>query len=108
MIELMLTGRVLDAVEGERLGLAHYVCNNEANPKTAYELSLELAQRIAGNAILSNYAIVSSISRIADMSATDGLFAEGLMAAVVQTGRDVQERLGEFVNKKAHKVKPTK
>jgi hypothetical protein len=30
------------------------------------------------------------------------------MAAVVQTGRDVQERLGEFVNKKAHKVKPTK
>ncbi|MCH4225076.1 MAG: enoyl-CoA hydratase, partial [Alcaligenes faecalis] len=69
---------------------------------------LELAQRIAGNAILSNYAIVSSISRIADMSATDGLFAEGLMAAVVQTGRDVQDRLGEFVNKKAHKVKPTK
>ena len=79
-----------------------------SQPQTAYELSLELAQRIAGNAILSNYAIVSSISRIADMSATDGLFAEGLMAAVVQTGRDVQERLGEFVNKKAHKVKPTK
>ncbi|MCV2218712.1 crotonase/enoyl-CoA hydratase family protein [Thauera sp. Sel9] len=106
MVELMLTGRVLDAVEGERLGLAHYVCNTEANPRSAYDLGLELARRIAGNAVLSNYAIVTSIDRISDMAATEGLFAEGLMAAVVQTGRDVQSRLGEFVNKKAYKVQP--
>lgn len=106
MVEMMLTGRVLDAEEGERLGLAHYVCNTEANPKSAYDLGLELARRIASNAVLSNYAIVSSINRIADMASTEGLFAEGLMAAVVQTGRDVQERLGEFVDKKAYKVRP--
>ncbi|HLR78881.1 MAG TPA: enoyl-CoA hydratase, partial [Burkholderiaceae bacterium] len=55
---------------------------------------------------LSNYAIVSSINKIADMSATDGLFTEGLMAAVVQTGADVQRRLNDFVTKKAHRVKP--
>jgi enoyl-CoA hydratase/carnithine racemase len=106
MVELMLTGRVLSAHDGERLGLAHYVCNTESNPKTTYELGLELAQKIADNAALSNYAIVSSINRIADMASTDGLFAEGLMAAVVQTGQDVQSRLGEFVNKKAYKVRP--
>ncbi|MFC7516367.1 crotonase/enoyl-CoA hydratase family protein [Herbaspirillum sp. GCM10030257] len=106
MVELMLTGRVLNAQEGERLGLAHYVCNTEDNPKTAYDLGLELARKIATNAVLSNYAIVSSINRIADMASTEGLFAEGLMAAVVQTGGDVQERLSEFVNKKAHKVRP--
>lgn len=107
MVELMLTGRVLNAAEGERLGLAHYVCNTESNPQSAYDFGLGLARKIAGNAVLSNYAIVSAIHRIADMASTEGLFAEGLMAAVVQTGQDVQERLGEFVNKKAHKVAVT-
>lgn len=106
MVEMMLTGRVVDAREGLQLGLAHYVCGGEEGSKSAYDLALELAQKIATNAALSNYAVVSSINRIADMSATDGLFAEGLMAAVVQTGHDVQHRLSEFVNKRAHKVKP--
>lgn len=106
MIEMMLTGRVMDVQEGYRLGLAHYVCNTAENPVSAKDFSMTLAQRIAGNALLSNYAIVSSINKIADMSATDGLFAEGLMAAVVQTGPDVQRRLNDFVTKKAHKVKP--
>lgn len=106
MVEMMLTGRVIDASEGHRLGLAHYVCNTESEPRSAFELGLTLARRIASNAELSNYAIVSSIHRIANMPATEGLFAEGLMAAVVQTGHDVQSRLHEFVSKKAHKVKP--
>jgi enoyl-CoA hydratase/carnithine racemase len=106
MVEMMLTGRVVDASEGRQLGLAHYVCDPAKGDKTAYDLALELAQKIATNAPLSNYAIVSSISRISEMSSTNGLFTEGLMAAVVQTGHDVQERLNEFVTKKAHKVKP--
>lgn len=107
MVEMMLTGRVMDIHEGLRLGLAHYVCNHPENPVPAYDFALSLAEKVAGNAPLSNYAIVSSINKIADMSATDGLFAEGLMAAVVQTGNDVQGRLNDFVNKRAHKVKPT-
>lgn len=105
MVEMMLTGRVLDAAEGHTLGLAHYVCGTPKTPESARQLGLALARKIATNAVLSNYAIVSSLSRIADMSATDGLFAEGLMAAVVQTGTDVQQRLGDFVNKKAPKVR---
>jgi len=107
MVEMMLTGRVLNAEEGRSLGLAHYVCNTETDPRSAYTLGLELARKIAGNAPLSNYAIVSSINRIADMASTEGLFAEGLMAAVVQTGREVQQRMGEFVNKMASKVQPS-
>lgn len=95
----------MDVHEGRLLGLAHYVCDPEKDGKSAYDLALELAQKIASNAVLSNYAIVSSISRISDMSAADGLFTEGLMAAVVQTGSDVQARLSDFVEKKAHKVK---
>jgi len=65
-----------------------------------------LAKRVAKNAALSNYAMVTSISRIADMSATDGMFAESLMAAVVQTGGEVQTRLGAFVDKSLAKVTP--
>lgn len=107
MVEMMLTGRVLNAEEGRSLGLAHYVCNTGTDPRSSYELGLELARKIAGNAPLSNYAIVSSINRIADMAPTEGLFAEGLMAAVVQTGCEVQERLREFVNKTACKVQPS-
>jgi len=106
MIEMMLTGRVMDIEEGHRLGLAHYVCNTPENPASAQDFAMSLAERIAGNAALSNYAIVTSINKIADMSATDGLFAEALMAAVVQTGPDVQSRLNDFVTKKAPKVKP--
>ncbi len=106
VVEMMLTGRVMDIEEGHRVGLAHYVCNTPENPKNVKEFGLELAQKIAQNALLSNYAIVTSINKIADMSATDGLFAEGLMAAVVQTGADVQQRLNDFVTKRAPKVKP--
>lgn len=105
MVEMMLTGRVLDAREGVRLGLAHYDANEEGYP-SPYELGLELARKLATNAELSNYAIVTSINRISDMGSTEGLFTEGLMAAVVQTGHEVQRRLGDFVSKKAQKVMP--
>ncbi len=105
MVEMMLTGRVLDATEGERLGLAHYVCDTPQQPQSALELGMELARKIAGNAALSNIAIVSAIHRIADMAPAEGLFCEGLMTAVVQTGHEVQNRLGEFVHKRAHKVR---
>ena len=104
MVEMMLTGRVLDAQEGRQLGLAHYVCDTAQGDTPAPALALQLAEKIAGNAPLSNYAIVSAISRIADMSATDGLFTEGLVMAMIQQGHDVQQRLGDFVHKKAHKV----
>ncbi len=102
MVEMMLTGRVLDAHAGLALGLAHEICDAGA----ALETALATAARVAQNAALSNYAMVTSIARIGDMSATDGMFAESLMAAVVQTGPEVQSRLGSFVNKTLPKVAP--
>ncbi len=106
MVEMMLTGRVIDHLEGLRLGLMHYLSTEGDAPCDVDAFGLRLARQIARNAPLSNYAIVSSISKIADMSAHEGLFAEGLMAAVVQTGDEVQSRLGDFVHKRAQKVKP--
>lgn len=100
MIELMLTGRVMQAEEGMRIGLLHYL----AEPGAALAQAVALAHKIAANAPLSNYSIVSGINKIWDMSATDGLFTESLLAALVQTSPEVQSRLGEFVEKRAAKV----
>lgn len=102
MVEMILTGRVLDAKAGLVLGLAHEI----SLPGEASSLAITTASRIALNATLCNYAIVTSISRIGDMSATDGMFAESLMAAVVKTGPEVQARLGTFVDKTLLKVAP--
>lgn len=100
MVEMMLTGRVVDVHAGVSLGLVHEVTEAGACLSTARAL----AKKVAGNAPLSNYAIVTSISRIAEMSSAEGLFAESLMAAVVQTGNEVQSRLGAFVDKSLPKV----
>ena len=99
MVEMMLTGRVMDCEEGMRAGLLHYL-----TPQAAFDKAMELARKIATNAPLSNYAIVSGIHKIADMSATDGLYTEALIAAMVQTGEEVQDRLGDFVEKRVEKV----
>jgi (methylthio)acryloyl-CoA hydratase len=102
MVEMMLTGHVHDAEEGQRLGLSHHLVGaGEALPK-----ALELAERIAGNAPLANHAVVQAIGRIADMSAADGLFTESLMAALVQTGPEAQERLQAFLEKRQPPTKP--
>jgi enoyl-CoA hydratase/carnithine racemase len=96
MCEMMLTGRILDADEGQRLGLSHYlVGRGEALAKAR-----QLAGRIAENAPMANWAMVSAISRIDNMAADDGLFVESLTAAVTQTNPEIAERIGHFLNRK--------
>ena len=65
MSDMMLTGRVFDADEGQTLALSNYRAADGAGLSKA----LELATRIAGNAPLSNYAITQALPRIADLSA---------------------------------------
>lgn len=97
MIEMMLTGRKYNAEEGLRLGLAHY----EAGEGEALEMAYGLAEKIAGNAALSNYVMIQGIARIEDMSKADGLFAESLCAAIAQTSPDAVEGLAAFLEKRA-------
>ncbi|SMX32228.1 crotonase/enoyl-CoA hydratase family protein [Actibacterium lipolyticum] len=97
MTEMMLTGRKFDADEGKQLGLAHYsVGEGEALP-----LAMELAGKIARNAPLSNYLMINSLSRIDDMSRSDGLFVESLSAAISQSTPDAEEGLKAFLEKRA-------
>ncbi len=100
MTDLMLTGRVLAAEEAERCNLVQYVV--EAG--TALAKAKELARVAAGNAALSNYAIINALPRIQDMAQDDGLFVESLVAAFTQTSPEANERLKAFLDKRAAKI----
>ena len=101
MTDLMLTGRVLDADEGQQIGLSHYrVANGQGMAK-----AFELAKKIASNAPMSNFAVMHALPRIADMSHSEGLFVESLMAAIAQAEPVAKERMRAFVEGKAAKVR---
>ena len=93
---MMLTGRKYGAEEGLALGLTHY----SVGEGEAMALAQKLATKIASNASLSNYMMIQAISRISDMSKSDGLFAESLCAAVSQTSADAEEGLRSFLEKR--------
>jgi enoyl-CoA hydratase/carnithine racemase len=101
MTDMMLTGRVYDADEGQAVGLSQY----RVETGTGVEKALELASRIAGNAPLSNFAVMHALPRIADMSQDEGLFAESLMAAIAQGDDAAKDRMKAFLDGKAGKVK---
>lgn len=96
MTEMMLTGRKYGATEGLALGLAHYAVEDGA----AMELAQTLAAKISRNAPLSNYFMVQAIARIGDMSQSDGLFTESLVAALSQSTPDAAEGLNAFLEKR--------
>ena len=62
MTDMMLTGRVDNAEDGERIGLAqHLVLKGQALAK-----AFEREQRVAQNAPLTNYALMHALPRIAE------------------------------------------
>lgn len=100
MTDMMLTGRVYSAVEGEKVGLAQYLV-----PKgQAFEKALELAKRIAQNAPLTNYALMHALPRIAEQNADHGFFTESMMAAIAQSSPEAKQRVKAFLDGKAAKV----
>jgi enoyl-CoA hydratase/carnithine racemase len=101
MTDLMLTGRVLDAQEGVQVGLAQY----RVPAGESLQKAIELAERIATNAPMSNFAVMQALPRIADQSQSEGLFTESLMAAVAESTPEAQERLRAFLDKRAGKVR---
>ncbi|MBO0904436.1 crotonase/enoyl-CoA hydratase family protein [Jiella sonneratiae] len=100
MTDLMLSGRVIDAATAERWNVVQYVVGEGE----ALEKAKQIAKAAAGNAPLSNYAVIHALSRIQDMSAEDGLFVESLMASFTQTSPEAKERLRAFLEKRAGKV----
>jgi (methylthio)acryloyl-CoA hydratase len=102
MLDMMLTGRVYKAAEAVPLGFAQYlVAAGQAQAK-----AMELAQRIATNAPMTNYALLHALPRIAEQSADHGLFTEALTAAVVESAPEAKERIRAFLEGRANKVVP--
>jgi enoyl-CoA hydratase/carnithine racemase len=100
MADLMLTGRVLDAEEGQAVGLSNYL----VEPGRGFARALELAQRVDSNAPLSNFAVMQGRPRIAELSQAVGLFVESLMSAIAQSDDAAKRRLRDFLEKRAGKV----
>ena len=100
MTDMMLTGRVYNAQDGDRVGFAQYLVPAGQSLAKA----LELATRIATNAPLTNYALMHALPRIAEQSADHGFFTEALMAAIAQSAPDAKERVRAFLEGRAGKV----
>jgi enoyl-CoA hydratase/carnithine racemase len=101
MTDMMLTGRVYNAADGERIGLAQYLV-----PKgSAFDKAFELAVRIATNAPLTNYALTHVLPRIADQPADQGFMTEAMMAAIAQSAPEAKDRVRAFLEGRADKVK---
>ena len=65
---------------------------------------LEVAQRIAGNAPLTNFAVMHALPRIAQMDPASGYVVEALMSAIAQADPDAKARLKDFIEKRAPKL----
>jgi enoyl-CoA hydratase/carnithine racemase len=100
MMDMMLTGRTYSAEEGQSIGLTTYM----VEPGKGFAKGLELAQRIAGNAPLTNFAIMHALPRIAEMNPQSGYAVEALMAAIAQADPEAKARLKDFLEKRAPKT----
>ena len=101
VIDMMLTGRVYDATEGlQQLRFTQYLVDPGCGLKTA----VALAEKVAKNAPLANYAIVQAIPRIVEQDPANGLFTEMLMVTLAQADEEAKLRLRDFLERKAGKV----
>lgn len=100
MTDMMMTGRVYKAEEGERAGFAQYL----VPPGQALAKAVEIAMRVATNAPLTNYALMHALPRIAEQPADHGLFTEALMAGIAQDAPAAKERVRAFLEGRAAKV----
>lgn len=100
MADLMFTGRVVKAEEGEIMGFSQYVTENGEG----LSKGIELAKRISLNAGITNYALMNVLPKIVDSSQSDGLMMESLIAAIASASPEAKKRLNDFLEGKAKKV----
>ncbi len=96
MADMMLTGRLLSAAEGEREHIVRYVVPEGQ----ALAKARELAAKIAKNTPETNWRITNVLPRINDLSHDDGLFMEYLNSNMQRSPESAQ-RLRDFVEGRA-------
>jgi len=100
MMDMMLTGRTYSAEEGQAMGLTTYLVDSGRG----LAKGLEIAGHIAGNAPLTNFAVMHALPRIAEMDPASGYAVEALMSSIAQADGEAKARLKDFLEKRAPKV----
>ncbi|WP_322516347.1 crotonase/enoyl-CoA hydratase family protein [Rhodopseudomonas palustris] len=103
MADMMLTGRVYSAAEGVVHGFSQYLTDGGS----AFDKAMELGNRVAKNAPLTNFAVLQALPMIAEANPQTGLLMESLMATVAQSDQEAKNRIRDFLDHKTAKVKPT-
>jgi enoyl-CoA hydratase/carnithine racemase len=99
MMDMMLTGRLLNPAESMQEHIVRYVVPaGEALTKAR-----ALAGRIAKNSVETNWMIINVLPRVQDLSHDDGLFMEQLNSARARPP-EAEARLREFVEGKAKPI----
>jgi len=96
LMEMMLTGRTVNAAESAAIGLVHHV----VDPDACFAVGCTTADTIAENAPLSNQMIIGALNEIADMPQGAGLFTESLAVALTQTDGEAERRMSGFLDRK--------
>ena len=100
MADMMLTGRAYGAAEGVALGFSQYLVEDGEG----FSKGLALAEAMAANAPLTNFAVIQALPRIAESDPRVGYLMESLMAAVAQGDGEAKARVNAFLEKRAAKV----
>jgi enoyl-CoA hydratase/carnithine racemase len=101
MADMMLTGRTYGAAEGVAIGLAQYLVPTGAGLAKA----MKLGSQIAKNAPLTNFAILHVLPQIAEADPRVGSILESLMAGVASSDQEAKNRMRDFLEKRAAKVR---
>jgi enoyl-CoA hydratase/carnithine racemase len=104
MADMMLTGRVYRAEEGAQVGFAQYLVGEGEG----FAKALTLAETMAANAPLTNFAVIQALPRIADSDPRVGYLMESLMAAAAQSDGEAKARVRAFLDKRAAKTRPAR
>ncbi|MFC4948180.1 crotonase/enoyl-CoA hydratase family protein [Pseudonocardia sp. GCM10023141] len=100
MTDMMLTGRVLDAVEGQAVGLSQYLVGEGEG----LDRALALAKTIATMSPVTTFAVLQALPRIAESDPAQGYLMESLMAAVASSSTEAKTRMQAFLDGRAPKV----
>jgi E-phenylitaconyl-CoA hydratase len=96
-LEMLLTGRRVDAAEALRIGLVTQV----VEPQELEQAALALAQRIAQNAPLAVRATAQAVWRGLHLPLNEGLRYETMLNNLLRSTDDVREGIRSFQEKRA-------
>ena len=80
------TGKSYKAAEGVAVGMAQYLVPAGG----ALEKAIALAERMAENAPMTNYALMHGLARIAEQPADHGHFTEAMLAGITQSAPEAK------------------